>query len=105
MTIPSFLIAYKIADFFGVALEELLTNNIDKAHVTVIRFKKAEKKLGSAEFNKIWHIGKKIWDLLSNDDKSIRKKNVQHIESIADLLNERELSRQNRTSSASSFPK
>jgi len=88
LTTPSLQVSSKIADYFGVALDELVGMNTDKSHITVLRFRQAQKRLGPKEFEKAWIVGKKVWDLIRIDDDAARNENIQLINAIVNLLNE-----------------
>jgi transcriptional regulator with XRE-family HTH domain len=100
---PNLSVAHKIADFFGVSLDELAGRDGDKGHITLIRSKHAKERLGPEEFEKAWLLGKKVFELVSTDDHSMRKKYMKIIDTITNLLDETDKGR-DKKSTGSPFP-
>jgi len=100
LVMPNLSVAHKIADFFGVSLDELVGRDGHKGHITLVRFKHAEERLGPREFEKAWLLGKKVFELVSTDDHAIRKKNMKIIDTITNLLDETDTGRDQKRAGA-----
>ncbi len=101
LTAPSLFVGHKIAEFFGVSLDELVGEKVDKSHVSLLRLKHTEAKMDSEEFAEVWLIARKVWDLISADDHGIRKENMRIIDAVANLLHNLESQGQKEASHVS----